>query len=158
MIFNDIDSSNCDSTGLCEASLTVGQSLNSSRDSTHARQDTQRLLQDDADSSSERAFASSQTKGKTDSKTSKLHHRMSNAGSVRSKISSPNSIDQNKTENKQKLGKVLKEKTERKGSMDQDQATGASTTDVHSEAKSRRYQSFNTVLYGLPNFTTSLQS
>ncbi len=130
--------------------------MNNSRDSSRSIKNHQT---DDTDAASEKAFASnaSQSKGK-DGKSSKLNRRTSNAGSVRSnKLSSPSSVDQNKSEGKQRLEKILREKTERRLSIDQASGRRESTMEVQNESKAYFYECFNTVLYGLPNFTTSSQ-
>ena len=59
-------------------------------------------------------------------------------------------------ESKQKLEKILKEKNERKASVDQ--VKNLETATEKSEDISgtpKPYELYNTVLYGLPNFSTS---
>ena len=136
--------------GLYETSATIGQILHSCRDRTCTPQPIALM---DAETPSETAF---HAKNKTDGKASKLHHRASHPGSAISLKSARNSfcsLDQGKVDGKQKLDKILKEKVDKKVAVDLDPPPAIEVLDG---SKIYPYQVYNTILYGLPNFITSL--
>ena len=143
---------------MCEHSYTIGQALRSSRNTASERR-TQQLIHDEGDAASEKASVSvsSQGKSKHDGKGSKQQHRAHKPESARTnKVSSPGSTVQSKLENKQKLEKILKEKSERKASVDHVKILETGTEKSEDTSGTPKpYELYNTVLYGLPSFSTS---
>ena len=127
--------------GICEKTNTVGQALQSSR-CTAPETAKQNVAQGDDDSVSEKAY-SSQGKRKI------LQHRSSRPESLRSnKVSSAGSQGRGEKLSRLKPDAIINEQNE-----------GSDV--IATEDPSRRlftFELYNTVLYGLPNFTTTLQS
>ncbi|XP_065072026.1 cilia- and flagella-associated protein 46-like isoform X1 [Rhopilema esculentum] len=126
--------------GICEKTNTVGQALQSSR-CTSPGSAKQKVAHED-DSISEKAN-SSQGKRKI------LQHRSSRPESLRSnKVSSAGSQGRGEKLSKLKPDAIINEQNEGSDGI----ATGDPTRRLFT------FELYNTVLYGLPNFTTTLQS
>ena len=143
-------------SALCEHAWTVGQGLQISRNPSKGKGGDQAGMHDEVESFSDKA-SSAQGKHKADGKTSKTQNRASGAESMRSsKASSRSSATQSKKEAKLRSENTLKERNDAKPFQEQANTEGSKTDDCFDSLLP--YERYNMVLYGLPNFSASLQT